>query len=207
MYKTLNLLSQTRDSNLIDLNNEQLVELYQKNHSDTIISEIFCKNFEVYQKLYKKFPTLDNDERVSSLLQWTTTSLNKYSTEKGVKFITFLYGNLTKKLLSLYAKSVASKRKDTITNISIDDATSDGYLISELIPDNSNEDSKLEYKLWIKTHKNLTPTEKLYCLQFLNADKPKASEIKKEMGLDPIQTYAIRQKLKQKLKNELGMEK
>ncbi len=207
MYKTLNLLSQTRDSSLIDLNNEQLVELYQKNHSDTIISEIFCKNFEVYQKLYKKFPTLDNDERVSSLLQWTTTSLNKYSTEKGVKFITFLYGNLTKKLLSLYAKSVASKRKDTINNISIDDATSDGYLISELIPDNSNEDSKLEYKLWIKTHKNLTPTEKLYCLQFLNADKPKASEIKKEMGLDPIQTYAIRQKLKQKLKNELGMEK
>lgn len=209
MYKTLKLMSQIRDTRLTNLNNEELVDLYQTGNKsqDTIISEIFCKNFELFLKIYKKFPTLDSSERISNLLQWTDTSLKRFKKSIGVKFDTFLYGNLTKRLLSIYSKSIRKGRKENANPLSIDDTTEDGYMISELIADNSNEFEKLDYKIWIESNKELTTEEKWYCMQFLHTDKPKAQDVKREIGLDPMGAYLLRQKLKTKIKNELEREK
>ena len=209
MQETFKLFSALREPALKDATNESLARLYQIKPSNAILAEAFCRNFMMLYLLQNKFKKVDESERVSITLVQLEKALRAYDETKiingkSIKFSSYAYNIIKRSLLTahMHAKSAKRNCEEVLSLDSIIDGQEDCTL-ADIIEDTTFTWDKVDFKIFIEKNKKLNTVEKQYCLEFLTSKLPDAQLVAKRMGLNPAQTFQLRKKIKQKLKEEM----
>lgn len=211
MQNTFNMLSSLRDQRLAHVSNEKLALLYQKLPNSSIIAEIFCKNIDLFNRINHKFKKISEDEKVSTILQWIDKSLATYKDTQQTKFSSYLYTNIKRRLMSLLSYYKYKDRDQIFSTISLDapinsstiDPEQSDCTYEDIIEDPNTDYARIDFKVAIEQNKKLTQLEKNYCMEFLHSDFPDAQIVQEKYGLDPQQSFYLRQSIKTKLSNEM----
>ena len=111
MVDTFKLMNQIRLSEFSDISQEQLAVDYQKTENQSIIAEIFCRNFKllcsvIYEPRYR---LVDNQDKVDSVMCAIHRALIKFDISKNFMFNTFLITNV-RSAVTTYLYKVYQKR-------------------------------------------------------------------------------------------------
>jgi len=116
MVDTYRLMNQIRLIDYSGKTNEELVALYQNTNDQSILAEMFCKNFKlfcsiVYQSNYR---SIDNADKVDAVLQSLNKAMKYYNHDKVISFNTFVTRCIKSRLAS-HIQYLTQKRHQGIT--------------------------------------------------------------------------------------------
>ena len=151
MNETLKMMRLAVDKNLSGLNNEQLVELYQKTGYDAIIAQIFVENYPLFWKQYSKSTGfMEEDEAASLSLMVINRCLDSYDASKKVKFITLLTNALVNAYGSELKKKNRLKRNDD-NDVSLNNFLNDDEEYQDLFGVEENGYKRVEVNMVIES--------------------------------------------------------
>lgn len=198
MYNTLNYLKQTRKENLKGLSNATLAFEYQQKKDDSIISEIFIKNFAFLLKLCNKVHCIDNEDKVSTILSSIHKALLHY--DGSHSFLTFL-GTIIRNDFGRFKILNKFKNRSSI-KISLNDKDEIDREWADNLED-ENYQSQIDYRLLVDDIleiKSLTKNERKVLQIIVKDPLITSNEIAKKLNLCNVyigkQIKSIKIKLK-----------
>lgn len=164
-------MSQVLDTGNKKFTNEELAIKYQEKQEPTVLAEIFCRNFPQWLHMTSKFSfaRMDNEDRVSVVLDKLNQALLTFDVAKGYKFTT--YAN---KLIAMELKNKTNyflhNKRDVVKCVSIvpesgDDDVENNALVDKTIGGLQYEDThfaELELRVAIQ-NSDMTEREKMVC--------------------------------------------
>jgi DNA-directed RNA polymerase specialized sigma subunit len=92
MVGTFRLMSQIRQQKFMGQSNEKLVEEFKKTNNQSILAELFCRNFTLISKVFYEpvYSYIDKDDKISSVLSCIYNSATNFDINKGYAFNTFM---------------------------------------------------------------------------------------------------------------------
>lgn len=171
MVNTYRLMSQVLDAENKKFTNEELAIKYQEKQEPTVLAEIFCRNFPQWLHMASNlsFARMDNEDRVSVVLDKLNQALLTFDVAKGYRFTT--YAN---KLIAMELKNRSNyfrhNKRDVVTCVSIvgesgEDDVENNTLVDKTIEGLQYEDThfaELELRVAIQ-NSDMTEREKMVC--------------------------------------------
>ena len=203
MIKTYNILKQKMENNLKDYSNEELALLYQETESQSIVAEVFCRNFNYWLKLSCQLKCVPYDERISVILEKIYTGMKTYKLDQGANLLTYIRSCVYNVSGGYTTKNKYKNRFVENINISIDEETEEGTKLLDIIPADTNDLDTAILKLTINTHTGLNKREKTLCNLIIDSPNIETYEISSIMHITTQRVWELKKDLQKKLKISL----
>lgn len=200
MIKTYNILKQGIEKTLKNYSNEELAMLYKQSQKQSIVAEIFCRNFNYWLDLSCQLRGIPYDERVSVILEKIHTGLLTYNFRFQTNLLTYIRSCIRNVDGGFITKSYYKNRFVENINVSFDDEFEEDCTFEDVIAaDNSDLDTAI-LKLTINTDSSLTSKEKLLCNLIIDNPIIQMNELSQKLKVSNQYVWLIRKKLAKKLK-------
>ena len=147
MVNTFRLMNQIRLEEFKVKKLENLVYEYKSTNNQSIIAEIFCRNFKllsavVYEQRYK---FIDKDDKVDAVMQAICCAVDRFDINKNVAFNTFLVKNLRCQLYNYVAILTQQRHKGIVYSLDAmrDNTDNEDYDVNILKTDYNDLDNVL----------------------------------------------------------------
>jgi len=178
--------------NLVELKNVAVE--FQLSKDPVLIAVCFVKQFKLIIQLTNKYPLLDESDKVSVALEELELALIDFDISRGVKFETFFYTYLRRRLYAECGSAKCKCRKPKEANVNYDDiqlnTTEPGY-------------GELELLQMIRTSPELTTLEISYCEIIIedpsSLQRGSSTDIAKRLGVTSAAITYLKNKLSVKL--------
>lgn len=177
MVDTFRLMNQIRLDIYKDFTQEELVGEYQKEENQSILAELFCRNFKslcavIYEARYN---IIEKQDKVDCAMWSVYRALNNYDITKPVHFNTFLITNLRKRLATCMQQVLQKRHCSSV------------YSLDEMKENTDNNEYEKNFQIFVPSHAEqinlsfdinnagLSDREKVMCKAIL--DNPNISNI------------------------------
>lgn len=199
MYATYQFLNSIRDPKLMNKSNEDIVIQFQEYKSrnrdvSRHIAEMFCKNFGIWNKIYRLYSgSVPEDDASSIILEMLNQAMSNWQSNAGVQFVTYFHKCLNLKFKWMCDYWYAYKGRNA-KNASIEqmfEDRGDCFGSSDGSYDGANIIASLPT--------NLTDEEQTVVKVIMNAPKIYQPDVVAITGLAPYRVECIYASLKRKL--------
>lgn len=192
MYSTYKLLmEQIRDTNLREFSNEDLVELYQRQHSDEIIGLLYCRNYKILHHIADKFPAISEEDKASIVMEKLLDAINSYK-RSTAKFMTYATP-IIRNQLSYYVNCYLDCKGRLTQHECLDD-------MAEFIPDTEKEFKKILELEEMLSHCELTERQFEICSIYVRYGKVTLDDIADMLGT----TWSVVSQEKARIREKLA---
>lgn len=178
MVDTFRLMSQIRQDCYKDSTNEELAEQYKKTNNQSLLAELFCKNFALYISVAyeSKYGYIDNESKVSSVLTAIYNAAQFFDSSRGYVFNTLAIKCIKQEFAVHIAKLSYQKRKERVNDVSFEglcelfgsDEDSTNSCEPAYLTGVNEAQYNLVETLYTIDNSNLTDNEKLMCKAIIN---------------------------------------
>ena len=212
MVDTFRLMSQIRRDKYKDYTNEQLAQEYKKTNNQSLLAELFCKNFALYSGVVyeQKYAYIDNESKVSSLLTALYNAAVFFDVDKGYVFNTLAIKCIKQEFAAHLAKLSYQKRKNKVNDISIE-------AVCKMFSGEEDSDYEPEYILGVTDDQyafveiintinksNLCENEKMLCKAIINDYNITNNELAEMLNCHRHTVRAVKKGLQSKLTSVLS---
>ena len=209
MLETYKMFSNIRVAEYSGLTNEQLALAYQaEDLKPEILAEMYCRNYAILYKVSSKYFSINDDDKASIIVMDLNDTMQYYSEDNGVKYLTFALYSITEKLSVFVTKQHRKKRILVGQELSLDNITEDN---DSSIGDNTYFENICDERGYDLTElscvinvANLTLNEKKVCYLYMSNTYTK-DEIAEKLNVTRQTVYHIIASLQNKLKPILNI--
>lgn len=209
MVNTYRLMSKVLIPENGKYTNEELAIIYQENRNPSILAEIFCRNFSQWLFITNKrsFYRMDNEDKVSIVLDKLDKALTSFDITKGYKFTTYANRLIILELTNKKNYFNHYRRNDVLVSSLYENSGDDenyckieneASIITDFV--NQNEIDMINLKQSIQ-ESNLSEKEKLICDIILDNPGITDLEISDMMKVHRHTVRNLKLGLKSKIKN------
>lgn len=200
MLQTYKTFKQIQTKNYSKFSNEELALLYQENADDNLIIEVFCRNFGYWKKISDRFRILDNEDKVSIILEKITAAMNTFNISMNNCFLAYTYKIIYNafghyKILNNF-KGRAEKLNDT----SLDKVIDEDLVLQDCLGACDEGLDKIVLQLSLNKDLSLNKTEKDFCNLILDYPTISNAELTKKLNISNSYLYVIIKNLKIKIR-------
>ena len=206
MFNTYKLLKLQTREDLKNHTNEELALMYQRTGDQTIIAELFCKNFAFWLTRSQSIQIISQEDRVSIILKNIEYGARTYSFKYGASLMTYIYKGIQN---DFGAYKIKYKHKDRVCEyqiLDLDTPVCEGGTLNDIIPDESNQLAEAMLKLTIETDNTLDQREKKMCNIFIDNPYTDIHELSRQLGVGTQRAWFLKKLLAKKLKISLCIE-
>ena len=177
MVDTFRLMNQIRLVQFANTPFEDLAAEYQKTNNQSIIAEVFCRDFKLLFRVISepKYNAVDKQDKVDAVLRVVYRGLEKFSPDKAVSFNTFLVAGVRRKLATYIQYLAQKKRSGTVYSLDYMKESMDNneYEVNFDLPD-SDYTKSVEFSMDM-LNAGLSERQKIMCAAIM--DNPKISNV------------------------------
>ena len=212
MVDTFRLMSQIRQQQYKDFTNEELAQQYKKTNNQSLLAELFCKNFTLYSGVVyePKYSYIDTASKVSSVLTAIYNAAQAFDSDKGYVFNTLAIKCIKQEFALHIQKLTYKKRKQSISDVSLESLCAifnagedDTFEPEFLLGVQENEYNLIEVINTIN-NSNLTDNEKIMCKAIINDCNITNNELAEILNCHRHTVRAIKKGMQSKLNSVLS---
>lgn len=171
MYGTYQYFKQHVRQDYLNMSLEDLSELYQKTHEDSVLATAYVKIYGIAKRCLEKFYSLDDDKKTEIVVEKLKQCLEKFRTGKKAKFTTYFYSMIYRKAQDEIALDtdadgnprdmiLACESLDYLQEFGHDASTEMQFTTCEILRDKKLRESELKFcQLVMKNPRKMTVTE------------------------------------------------
>ena len=202
MVDTFRLMSQIRQDKYKQLTNEQLAKEYKKTNNQSLLAELFCKNFALISRVVFEpiYSYIDKEDKISSVLSSIYNAALNFEASKGYAFNTFVIKCIRTEFNGYIAKLSYKKRKvDKLYSLEAMCENMDNQNVEiNFIKAYDDSYDKVELLNSIQNSK-LSPEEKVMCEAIIQDCNITNNELAKVLSCHRHTVRHIKSSLKSKL--------